>query len=365
MDITKRTHATMRQQPALSSNMGANRIQTGSSFMRPGELLRFEYPAGDAASPGLCVVICTLHRPASVQALLESLAKQIRRPDEIVIVDASSDSLTEAVTDEFANKGGAGIRILYSRVQEPIKGLTRQRNHAVELTKRPLVAFFDDDTVLDKACLGQLEATHAAFGKEVAGVAAYIRNAYTVPSTIWRVRNTLRVVSSLQPGKYERSGVSIPWSFLPPGDGYCEGDWLPGCSMMWRTDVIRAVKFHESFGGYALGEDLDFSLRARREGKLLVARAALVDHFHEPSSRPNWFRMGYMETANLYSIHKRCLNKRNVQDVLWFVYAWFVDTVLIARGFMTRGSATDTGRRLIGRFRAGFDLFTLRVPVRS
>ena len=80
--------------------------------------------------------------------------------------------------------------------------------------------------------------------------------------------------------------MSTPWGLLPPTDETVEGDFLIGYSMMWRTELARAVGFSEKFFGYSQGEDLFFSLLMQRHGKLLLAGAAHMHHLHDPSGRP-------------------------------------------------------------------------------
>ena len=43
----------------------------------------------------LSLVICTYRRPGPVRRLLEAVAVQTRRPDEVLVVDASPDQETE------------------------------------------------------------------------------------------------------------------------------------------------------------------------------------------------------------------------------------------------------------------------------
>jgi GT2 family glycosyltransferase len=150
--------------------------------------------------------------------------------------------------------------------------------------------------------------------------------------------------------------MSTPWSLLPPGDGAIEGDWLPGCAMMWRTAPARRVRFNEGFAGYAQGEDLDFSLQMRREGRLVLARSARLRHLHAPHGRPDHARLGYMAIRNRYEIHRRGLADRTGRDVAWFVYAWSVDTLMLARHVVHPGRWGATLRQVGGRARAAFDL---------
>ena len=96
------------------------------------------------------------------------------------------------------------------------QGLTRQRNFALDRVSCDLVAFFDDDTVLDPACLAEMEAVHRLLGEEVAGTGAMVSTRRSSPNRIWRIRRGLHAIPNLDPGTYTRSGISIPWGFIEP-----------------------------------------------------------------------------------------------------------------------------------------------------
>jgi len=113
---------------------------------------------------------------------------------------------------------------------------------------------------------------------------------------------------------------------------------------MWRTDVARRLGFREDFAGYGQGEDLEFSLRAGRVGRLLLARSAHVVHEHVASGRPDAFRMGYMAVHNRYQIHRSGLKDRRRRDAALFVYAWTLDSLLLLR----RAFAPRYWRELVG-----------------
>ncbi len=192
---------------------------------------------------------------------------------------------------------------------------------------------------------------HREFGDEVVGVGALDVHGVKKVSMMWRVRRWLGIVSTLQPGSYSRSGISIPWTFQGPTEETLEGDWLSGCCMMWRTAIANQVKFNESFGGHSTGEDLDVSLRMARHGRLMVSGRAHILHLHESAGRPNTFMMAYTGIRNAYDIHRRCLPNRSFLDGIWFMYAYGTDTMLRALMLLRPGSVSLRWDFLRGRAR--------------
>jgi GT2 family glycosyltransferase len=306
--------------------------------------------------PGLCVVVCTLSRPASVRRFLRSLREQDLAADELIVVDASENELTEAVLHDLLRDWPNCPRVIYARVTGEGVGLTRQRNLAAQLASRCLIAYFDDDIILMPGCLRAMERVHQMHGQDVVGVGAIMENEQGPPRWLWRMRRALGIVKSLEPGRYHRSGMSTPWRFLECSSALHDGDWLPGGAMMWRTETVRGVRFRESFRGYAQGEDLDFSLRVRPMGRLVVTGAACAVHEHVQQSRPGWFTLGYMALHNRYVIHRDGLPNRKISDVLLFAYAWALDTILLARHLAVPGRWRQTFQQVAGRIAAAIDL---------
>ncbi|HEY0970480.1 MAG TPA: glycosyltransferase [Gemmatimonadales bacterium] len=308
-------------------------------------------PAG-ALRQGLSVAVCTYRRSASVERFLDSLATQGGRADLLVIVDASPDDETERAVRTYPYPDRLSRSLLYCRVTGPLKGLTRQRNFAMRWVETDLVAFFDDDVVLLPGCCMEMERAHRAEGEVTAGVGAVLENEMRAPNGLWRMRRLLGVVPTLEPGRYCRSGMSTPWDFLEPTGKWVEGDWLPGCAMMWKTAVVREIRFNERFGGYANGEDLEFSLKALRWGRLVVAGGARALHLHETAGRPDSFQMGYGTVANALEIHRRCLDGRRRRDVAYFAYAYGIDTLI--RGLAVARPTGAAARLGFVRGRVGF-----------
>ncbi|MBX6332129.1 MAG: glycosyltransferase family 2 protein [Gemmatimonadaceae bacterium] len=343
--------------PVPGARLGAS-PDVVAAYVRGGDVTG---EAGELANhellTGLTVVVCTYRRAPSVRRFLDSLAGQERQPERLVIVDASPDDATEREVrawDVAAATGPAEVR--YLRVTGALRGLTRQRNTALHLVDTDLVAFFDDDVVLLPHCLARMEAVHREAPLRVAGVGAFAHEEAVRPWALWRVRRALRVVPDLEPGRYHGAGISIPWEFHHPTRAPVAGDWLPGYAMMWRTAVVRAVGFNAAFAGYAQGEDLDLSVRARRHGALIMAGDARVRHLHEAAGRPDAFRIGYMAIANRYQIHRRAQDVVRRRDTVRFAYVWTVDTVLLARYLVVPGRIRRGLLEIAGRVRAAVDI---------
>ncbi|HEY8258065.1 MAG TPA: glycosyltransferase family 2 protein [Gemmatimonadales bacterium] len=294
-----------------------------------------------AVETGYSVAICTYRRPDSLLRLLRSVALQQPQPAQLVIVDASPDDATERVVAGWVTEHATPRCVLYYRVADQLRGLTRQRNFALARVSTDLVAFFDDDIVLRDGCLDQMQQVHRR-RPDVVGVGALIANHSDHPDLVWRLRRLLFMVPNLSPGRYYASGVSTPWwparmATAPE----VEGDWLPGGATMWRTVAARETGFVEGFDGYGSGEDLEFSLRVSRQGKLVMAAAAQVEHLHERGGRPDEEELGYATLRNHHSIHSASWGRFRWAQ-MWFAYATLAESLLqsvhLVRPHLSRGT---------------------------
>ena len=118
------------------------------------------------------LIICTYMRPKPLLQLLQSVLEQTLYPDEILIIDGSTNKETEKVLEEnhFEN-------LNYFGVPPEHRGLTKQRNYGIERvgTEMEVVCFLDDDTVLEKNYFEQLLQTYNKYS-EALGVGGYIIN---------------------------------------------------------------------------------------------------------------------------------------------------------------------------------------------
>jgi len=97
------------------------------------------------------VVIPARNDAEMLERCLAALAAQLRRPDEIVVVDNGSTDGTRAV----AEAGGARV------IVEPIAGIPRASSAGLDAARGDLIARIDADTVCPPEWLGQVVAAFA------------------------------------------------------------------------------------------------------------------------------------------------------------------------------------------------------------
>jgi glycosyltransferase involved in cell wall biosynthesis len=288
----------------------------------------------------LSLIICTYRRPASVVALLESLRQQTHPPDEVLVVDGSPDDATALAVARFcADTGEARVR--YLPVPPEQRGLTRQRNWGLDRATGAVIAFLDDDVLLEPAYFAELLRVLDAQPAAV-GVGGYITNLVTswqAPAAAaaatanapreavagngvrdgmyhwhgwrrpldlrWRLRARLGLLPATPPGWLppDGHGWSVNW-YPPDGQAY-RVEYLMGGASAWRAELFQRQRFSPYFEGYGLYEDLEFCIRAAREGELHLCTSARLSHHEAPAGRPRHFRYGMMVVRNGWHVWRQ------------------------------------------------------------
>jgi GT2 family glycosyltransferase/SAM-dependent methyltransferase len=108
-------------------------------------------PSGDGeaavAAGDVSVVVATRGRPESLARLLESLGRLASAPAEVIVVDNGADGGTRALVARHA---------FATYVAEPRAGLSIARNTGIRGAHGSIVAFTDDDAIVDPRWLDRL-----------------------------------------------------------------------------------------------------------------------------------------------------------------------------------------------------------------
>jgi GT2 family glycosyltransferase len=241
----------------------------------------------------IAVVIATYGRPNSLTKVLEGLRAQTLAPDRIVIVDATPNAILQK-PPYLQSIDGLKIDYLVSR----IGSLPAQKNLGIDFLMKnwagDFIQILDDDTKPREDFIEHLAdflnrnpGFVGASGLCMSDDDEYATSVW-VEKTGWEKvkQNCFRVfgLDSRRPGIVTRGGVG---TFTDPNIEVTETQWLHGTSM-WRFALFSDQMYDPSLLGSALCEDLDFSIRALRKGKLATISAARIEHEMSPENRPDW-----------------------------------------------------------------------------
>lgn len=229
---------------------------------------------------------------------------QTSGPDELVVVH--DDHEWPAETANALEERLKETRVRHRQILSGAVGLTRSRNIGVSLLSGDIVFFLDDDVVLMPDYIEQILRIYKADSTgQVGGVGG--RSLGERPSRPSQLFGRLFCLASRRPGVMLASG-----SYSPPTDfrDCLEVQALSGCNMSYRRSVFDELSFDEWYGGYANGEDLDFSFRVSKRYRLVVTPFATVTHKHSETARLSSKEFAYMQLRN----HSRFFAKNLPDD---------------------------------------------------
>lgn len=219
----------------------------------------------------LALLITTYNRPDALDFVLETVVRQIKLPDEIVVADDGSDSSTIRVIKKWQNK------LPLSHIWLPDVGFraARSRNLGILKVKSEYVVMIDGDCLLPPGFLDR----HVALAKRgclVAGGRYLINN-----------DDTCNLMSS--PAEHLSVRFDSPkfWSLpLGPLRDLGRRNWnkVRTCNLgVWRSDLMRVGGFNEAYLGWGR-EDSDLVIRLLNQGlSIRSARfSACVAHLEHP-----------------------------------------------------------------------------------
>jgi glycosyltransferase involved in cell wall biosynthesis len=246
------------------------------------------------------VVIPTRNRDASLRSLLDKIADQTFQPDEILIVDSSDERQSSY---ESINKS-----IRYIHANERSAAVQRNIGMCNVMNGTQFLFFLDDDTnpgpTYFEEMLNTLLASNAV---GVSGLAInFKKNERIKPNGVVGFLKKIFFLDSNIDGKVLISGIGIP--VRKKNTGCIEVEWLIGCSC-WDFQKINKLKFEQDFKGYSLGEDVIFSVQARKLGKLIVNSNIVLDHAELPQTDSNIIKHNYMWVYYRFRLSKYVDNK--------------------------------------------------------
>lgn len=223
----------------------------------------------------IAVGIATAGRPKIIAAALEELSEQSRVADAMIVCAPSEADVRDV------KKSSANTEIILG-----VNGLTKQRN---AILRRSLdcdvVVFFDDDFFPERTYLERMERLFLQHGEVVLATGHVILDGILGPGLdIERAREALKTDAMIDTSESEYHDVY---------NGY-------GCNMAIRLAAIRrtAMTFDEDLPLYGWLEDVDFSRRLRREGRVVKLSAARGVHLGIKAGRQSGLRLGYSQVAN-------------------------------------------------------------------
>jgi GT2 family glycosyltransferase len=275
----------------------------------PGSNWACQAGGGHPAPEPLSVVLCTRDREELLRTALTSVLAALREQDEVIVVDnAPKTDATANVVAELADP-----RLRY--VLEPRPGLSVARNTGARVAEGALIAFTDDDVVVDRLWIvGLIRGFTRA--PRVGCVTGLVPSAELDTDAQHFFDRKVHWSSSCSPQLYDLGQHRDPGVLFP----YSAGVFGTGANFAVSRAAFDALNgFDEALGAGALtrgGEDLDLFVRVLNAGFTLAYEpAAVVWHRHRrdiEALREQLYGYGTGLTAYLF---KHALTRRGFADL--------------------------------------------------
>lgn len=192
----------------------------------------------------ISATVCTLNEAENIADCIRAI--QAANPEEIIVVDASSEDDTVKIAESL------GARVIVV----PRNGLAAQRNRCVEEAKYPLVALFDADHRPESDALNILRQELLEF--DVSGIEAQILSQSNSGYWDWAMEMNFRLTHNV------------------PGPRI-----MIGTPCLYRKTALVEVPFDIFFTGPS--DDTDLCYRLVRAGHKLRVGSAIVRQVHRTS----------------------------------------------------------------------------------
>jgi GT2 family glycosyltransferase len=267
--------------PATAEQLGAQIEQTLGEQIRSHlrDDLRTSEPTPECVqkrkrfletAPAASVVVATRDRPASLAAALDSILALDYPRFEVVVVDSapSTDATLEVIRER------APVRY----VREEQSGLAVAHNRGLGEADGSIVAFTDDDVLVDPHWLTELARALGSSENVACATGLILPSELETPAQVWLERYA-RLNKGFERRVFDLEEHRLPGPLYP----YTAGLVGSGASMAFDAGVLRALGGFDPATGAGTaargGDDLLAFFRVLRAGYALVYEpAAIVRH---------------------------------------------------------------------------------------
>lgn len=264
----------------------------------------------DVATPGVSVIVCTRDRADSLRLTLQSLVACDYPSLKVVVVDNAP--VTDATRRLIVELGDPRVRW----VLEPHPGLSRARNRGVAEAADEVIAFTDDDVIVDRLWVRAL--VRGLRRRETVGcVTGLVAAAELETPAQQYFERKVGWSDEFMPRLFDLGEHRMDLPLYP----YVAGNFGAGANFAVTRQTLAAVgAFDEALGAGSPakgGEDLDYFLRLVLAGFAIAYEpSAIVWHVHRrdlPGLRTQLEGYGSGLSAFLF---KHLLQPRTARDIL-------------------------------------------------
>ncbi|OHD07653.1 MAG: hypothetical protein A2086_16100 [Spirochaetes bacterium GWD1_27_9] len=265
----------------------------------------------------ISIIIPTLNRLVDLQKFISSLEEQTYLANELIIVDQSDNDLTKEFITNYSNlQKKINVKYLYS----PEKSLTKARNFGIKHIGEScdLVAFFDDDVILNSDYLSEIinffENDKQMVYKAATG---YIQRKKWKSKISFLFK--LFFLQEEKDGKFKINGLP---TYPENKSKIYSVEFFSGCNMIFRKEIFNEFSFDNRLKKYCYMEDADFSFRLTRKYKGVFIPTAICIHNQSTINRLKFKELTSFFIQNYVYLFKKNIKKTpaNIFAFIWSIF---------------------------------------------
>lgn len=229
--------------------------------------------------PTVSLIITTYNQPEILRIVLESVFRQRRPPDEIVVADDGSGEETAELIRKMSEAAPVALRNRLWHVWHPDDGfrVASIRNNAVAVSTGEYLIFLDGDCYVNEHFVGD-HLSLVRPGQYIVGTRVNIKparkeyilreNDLKISLFSWGTSKRIHAIRSPFLSRFRQRGGMASANFS-----------------MWRSDFENVNGFNERFNGHG-GVDADLARRLDHAGIVLkkMVFLGMAYHFAHPAA---------------------------------------------------------------------------------
>jgi len=290
----------------------------------------------------LSVVICTKDRPDYLRETLETVWRQSRPPDELVIIDdghLNVEALAAAAYDHRV------AFVYHNKSDQP--GLARSRRAGIEKSSGEVILFLDDDVLLDERHIEALMAIYESDRERRIGGCCGVADGFSYRPFQMFLLRFFGMDAPAREGQILKNflGVLVRNAKEP-----IEVQWLSGSDMSYRREALAAIEIPTDLEGWSAGEDRAISYQVGRRWRLMATPHARFVHRRVAASRLSSNMTGFQEVYYNYLHFRRLMPQdfRHRASFAWLCVGYVVINLLRGEWRRSMGNLRGVGRILFG-----------------
>jgi len=248
----------------------------------------------------ISAVIPTKNRVNDLLEAVVSVIGQVRKPDELIVIDQSDSDEAQEKVSKLVSESGADFDLVYIHDQS-VAGLVHAKDRGVSESSGDVVSFLEDDVVLMDDYFFEMEQGFLQNPRMLGccGVAT------SVPTFTSFYRFTF---SLFHQGLFRDERVSVSGHGEKENKVLLQSRCLSGGISAYRREVFERNRF-DLLNEFFMYEDIEFSTRASRifgKDRFFINTAIRLDHRASPINR---YRLAYRWERKMRELF--CFYKKN------------------------------------------------------